>query len=145
MNIPWLKTLEDGWRKVVAHGRAPHAILLSGATGVGKRSLAAWLARERLALSGAELGSDYPLVIPQHADLRWISPLEDKQTIGVDQVRALVADLSLTSYAGGAKVAVIEPAPGSNARGRESENYSHGARFRLLDGPADARSLPTAR
>jgi len=46
----------------------------------------------------------------EHADLRWISPPEDKQAIGIEQIRALVSEFSLTSYAGGGKVAVIEPA-----------------------------------
>lgn len=110
MNIPWLKPIEDGWRKQVEHARVPHAVLLFGAVGVGKRALATWFARERLGLSGASVGAQYPLVIPQHADLHWLSPPEDKQSIGIEQIRALVADLSLTSYKGGAKVAIIEPA-----------------------------------
>jgi DNA polymerase-3 subunit delta' len=52
----------------------------------------------------------YPLQWPEHADLRWIAPVEDKEAIGIEQIRELVADLSLTSYAGKGKVAVIEPA-----------------------------------
>lgn len=93
----------------------PHAVLLSGAIGVGKRALAAWFACERLGLSGADSGAQYPLIMPQHADLHWLSPPEGKQIIIIDQIRALVADLSLTSYGGGGKVAVIEPANSMNA------------------------------
>jgi len=119
MKLPWLKSTEEGWRKQVAHGRVPHAILLFGAAGIGKRSTAAWLAQERLGLPGADAGPVYPLVRPEHADLRWISPLEDKKTVGIDQIRALVADLNLTSFAGGGKVAVIEPA---NAMTAEAAN-----------------------
>lgn len=52
----------------------------------------------------------YPGTLPQHPDLRWISPPEDKFAIGIDAIRELVTDLSLTSYLGGGKVAVIEPA-----------------------------------
>ncbi len=52
----------------------------------------------------------YPLEVPEHADLRWLCPPEDKHAIGIDQVRELVAELNLTSYEGGGKVAVIEPA-----------------------------------
>jgi DNA polymerase-3 subunit delta' len=48
--------------------------------------------------------------LADHPDLRWVRPLEDKQTIHIDQIRELVAQLSLTSYGGGAKVAIIEPA-----------------------------------
>jgi DNA polymerase-3 subunit delta' len=52
----------------------------------------------------------HPLAIPEHADLRWISPAEDKQAIGIEQIRELVSELSLTSYSGAGKVAIIEPA-----------------------------------
>ena len=48
--------------------------------------------------------------IPEHADLRWVAPPEDKESIGIDQIRELVRGLGLTSYEGGGKVAVIEPA-----------------------------------
>jgi len=37
-------------------------------------------------------------------------PPEDKEAIGIEQIRDLVADLNLTSYEGAGKVAVIEPA-----------------------------------
>jgi len=52
----------------------------------------------------------HPQKPPEHADLRWIAPLEDKESIGIDQIRKLVSELSLTSYEGTGKVAVIEPA-----------------------------------
>jgi len=52
----------------------------------------------------------FPLEVPEHADLRWITTPDEKHAIGIDQIRTLVADLSLTSYEGGGKVAVIEPA-----------------------------------
>jgi len=110
MNIPWLQPLEQDWLKRVEHARVPHAIMLYGAVGVGKRGLAAWIVQERLGLNGAKSGSQYPLAVPVHADAHWIDPPEDKKSIGVEQIRALVADFSLTSYSGGGKVAVIEPA-----------------------------------
>ena len=110
MNIPWLQPLEQDWLKRVEHARVPHAIMLYGALGVGKRGLAAWIARERLGLNGTRSGSQYPLAVPEHADMHWIDPDEDKKSIGVEQIRALVADFSLTSYSGVGKVAVIEPA-----------------------------------
>lgn len=83
--------------------------MLTGGAGTGKRAAAAWLARSRLGLDAGPLPV-HPLAIPEHADLRWLSPPEDKHSIGIDQVRELVDELSLTSYEGGGKVAVIEPA-----------------------------------
>ena len=108
--LPWLEQLVSEWRTRVAHGRVPHALLLLGSRGVGKRAAAAWLAREQLGLDGHAEGPVYPFDLPEHADLRWVAPPEDKHTIGIEQVRDLVAELSLTSYAGGGKVAVLEPA-----------------------------------
>ena len=110
MDIPWLHQFTERWRASESHGRAPHALLLHGAPGTGKRCAAVWLARVRLGQGALESGPQYPFTIPQHADLRWLSPAADRQSIGIDQIRGLVADLSLTSYAGGSKVAVIDPA-----------------------------------
>ena len=43
--------------------------------------------------------------------MRWISTPEDKKSIGIEQIRVLVAERNdLTSYEGFGKVAVIEPA-----------------------------------
>jgi DNA polymerase-3 subunit delta' len=94
--------------------------MLLGAAGIGKRCAAAWIAAQRLAIGGPGALPDYPLSIPEHADLRWLCSPEDKQTIGVDQIRELVADISLTSFDGGGKVAVIEPANAMTANAANS-------------------------
>jgi len=109
MDIPWLKPIADAWQSSRTQGRLPHALMLTGAGGTGKRAAAAWLARSRLGLPVHDL-PEYPVTVPVHPDLRWMTCPEDKHTIGIDQVRELVAALSLTSYEGGGKVAVIEPA-----------------------------------
>ena len=90
-------------------GRTPHALLVSGPPGVGKRAWVAWIAAQRFDLPGHDAVT-YPLERPTHADLHWIAPEADKRTIGIDQVRSLVADIVLTSYSGRGKMAVIEPA-----------------------------------
>ena len=120
MEIDWLKPFAGAWRDRVRHGRVPHALMLLGPPGVGKRSAAVWLARERLGLPGADGAPRYPVSVPEHADLRWLAPPEDKHTIGIEQVRDLVAALSLTSYEGGNKVAVIEPANAMTANAANS-------------------------
>lgn len=85
-------------------------MLLIGPSGVGKRCAAAWMARQKLGLEPCGDLPAYPLVTPEHADLQWLSPPEDKQTIGIEQIRDLVANLGLTSYEGHGKVAIIDPA-----------------------------------
>ena len=109
MEISWLIDFAKTWQGRVTHGRVPHAVLLAGPPGVGKRSAARWIAASTLGLETAEFPT-HPGTIPEHADLRWIAPPEDKESIGIEQIRELVHDMSLTSYEGGAKVAIIEPA-----------------------------------
>ena len=109
MKISWLQRFVDAWQDRVRHGRVPHAVLLAGPVGVGKRAAARWIAARTLGVHEEPL-PEHAGEVPEHADLRWVQPLEDKQSIGIDQIRELVAELSLTSYEGGGKVAVIEPA-----------------------------------
>jgi DNA polymerase-3 subunit delta' len=120
MELTWLESFADSWQGRAQHGRIPHAVMLLGAAGVGKRCAAAWIARQRLGIEGAGRLPAYPLSIPAHPDLRWICPAEDKHTIGIEQIRGLVADLGLTSFDGGGKVAVIEPANAMTANAANS-------------------------
>ena len=110
MNLPWLKSIESSWRLSQSQSRIPHAVLLHGIAGSGKRCVAAWMVQTHLGMTGADQDAEFPFVQPEHADLHWISPPEDKHTIGVDQIRGLVGEMSLTSYEGRGKVAVVEPA-----------------------------------
>ena len=110
MEINWLSSFAKDWSDRVEHGRVPHAILLTGSTGVGKRAAATWMAAQRLGIDGVAQLPTYPTLPLEHADLHWVAPLEDKEAIGIAQIRELVAEFSLTSYKGGGKVAVIEPA-----------------------------------
>lgn len=89
--------------------------MLIGPAGLGKRSLAAWMVKQKLArqtkdLSDVDNGPEFPFAEPMHADLQWVRPEEGKNAIGVEQIRNLVDAFSLTSYEGNGKVGVIEPA-----------------------------------
>jgi DNA polymerase-3 subunit delta' len=120
MKLPWLGSLEAAWLASKSQDRLPHAVMLLGAPGSGKRCAAAWMAATFLDLAAARDHAQFPLSRPEHADLRWISPPEDKHMIGIEQIRALVADLSLTSYAGNGKVAIIDPANAMTASAANS-------------------------
>jgi len=111
MDISWHKQIAQSWLDRIEQGRLPHAVLLAGPAGVGKRAAAAWMAANRLGIQPElALLPQYPFERPSHADLRWIEPPEDKTNILIDQIRTLVGELQLTSYEGRGKVAVIEPA-----------------------------------
>ena len=110
MEILWQRAFAQSWLARIQHRRLPHAVLLIGPTGVGKRAAAAWIVAQQLHADSNQALPQYPFERPEHADLRWIEPPEDKQAIGIDQIRELAADLSLTSFHGGGKVAVIDPA-----------------------------------
>ena len=110
IEISWLKEFAKSWLDRIEQNRLPHAVLLAGPIGTGKRAAATWMAARHLEISPTTVLPQFPVTSLAHADLRWITPAEDKQAIGIDQIRELVADMSLTSYAGGGKVAVIEPA-----------------------------------
>jgi DNA polymerase-3 subunit delta' len=110
MDILWHQEFAKAWQDRIRHGRMPHAVVLAGPVGVGKRAAAAWIASGRLGIGAAPALPQYPFTRPEHADLQWLEPPEDKQGILIDQVRELVSNLQLTSYEGRGKVAVIEPA-----------------------------------
>ena len=110
MELFWLDAFAKSWRDRVLQNRLPHAVLLLGPVGTGKRCAATWMSRISLGIEPEGDLPEYPVQWPEHADLRWIAPPEDKDAIGIEQIRELVADLSLTSYSGRGKVAVIEPA-----------------------------------
>ena len=96
MEIDWLKSFARTWLDRVEHGRVPHAVLLAGPVGVGKRDAARWMARTALRMDRPEV-PEYGRDLPEHPDLRWIRPPEDKEAIGIEQIRDLVDDLGLTS------------------------------------------------
>lgn len=110
MELNWLDSFTEQWRQRLAAGRAPHAVMLSGPRGSGKRAAAAWLAATRIGLRPTDSLPEYPVLVPEHPDVYWLTRLEDKQSILIDQVRGLVADLALTSFEGRGKTAIIEPA-----------------------------------
>jgi len=123
------------WQMAAAHELLsarvawPHALMLDGPRGIGKRALALNLARgllcETPAADGTACGncaSCHYVAAGQHPDLQLIEPFvvdEDGEVkvqdpILIDRIRALIDWVQLTSHRGRAKVAVIVPAESMN-------------------------------
>ncbi len=116
--LPWHEDAAAQLRQAWAANRLPHAMLLQGAEGVGKRAFAAWAACAVLceAPNKGELdccgncASCLLFKAGSHPDVLWVAPEEEKQQISVDQVRAATERLAKTSYRQGYKIAIVEPA-----------------------------------
>jgi len=107
--VPWNSAYQELWKRSIESKRIPHALLLVGGKGIGKRSFAEWIIKQHLKIDYNSDVSMHPYSIPHHADLKWISPEEGKRDISIGQIRKFVDTLLLTSYEGIGKVGVIEP------------------------------------
>jgi DNA polymerase III subunit delta' len=141
-------------RQALLNRRLHHAYLFVGPDGVGKRTLALALAQ---AIHCAELESDFcgtcgacrAIQKGNHADVRLLEPLSNKKDISIQQVRELEKALSLRSFSGRQKVAIIDPAtlmnwPAQNALLKTLEEPPQGCVLILIASNAGGL-LPTVR
>jgi len=118
ISIPeWLQPQGITLDALIAKQQFPHALLIHGPEGTGRRLLALWLVGRLLGLQEVDLRpaiaaarSLDPDNMPQHPDFQLVQPEPDKRSISIERVRALIAFLNLTSHQSGTKVALINPA-----------------------------------
>lgn len=125
--VPWLANAWQVWASRLAADRVPHAVLVAGPAGLGKRAFVDALVASVLCTSRAADGHACGAcrgcrlrVAGTHPDLRRVTfALNDKgeprSEIVVDQVRELGTRLVQTSQLGGWRVSVIDPAEAMNA------------------------------
>jgi DNA polymerase-3 subunit delta' len=102
-------------RSAMAKGRLHHAYLFLGPDGVGKRTVAAGLAK---AIHCVEADQDYcercvnctRITNGNHPDVRLIEPALDKKEISIQQIRELQHELSYRSFSGKRKIVIIDRA-----------------------------------
>ncbi len=117
----WHHTVVEQFVSQMRGKRLPHAILVEGASGIGKKALVRYLANMLLCQNGIELGNpcgdckQCKLVdSDSHADFRWLEPEESGKQLKVDAVRSLVEFVNQSSQQGGYKLAVLAPADAMN-------------------------------
>ena len=124
--------------------QAPHALLITGPVGIGKRAFAE-------ALIGACLGAGErtPEDLAANPDFRQVGLVDEARQIVVDQIRELQAFVSLTATSGGYRFVLIEPADSMNVNAQNAllktlEEPPAGAVICLVTSVA-GRLLPTVR
>jgi len=129
VRLPWHAA---GWkllRQMRTAGRLPHALLVTGPPGVGKRPLVATLSRSLLCARPDESGLACGhcrecelLAAGTHPDYLEIGPDPESKSdeIRVDAVRRLAASDALTAHRGGHKVIVLDPAQNMNLNAANS-------------------------
>jgi len=130
---PWQK---DIWQQLFsAHIQAddfPHALLLAGVGGIGKKDLAFYFAQGLLCQSpqdNSHTGQVEPchqcrscqlFKAGNHPDFNHVSTPEEKKVIPVDDIREIIQWSVLNSQLGGKKVIIIEPAEAMNQNAANS-------------------------
>ena len=131
---PWLHAAQAELRGAVEQDRLPHALLISGAVGVGKHWLGDWLIgllHCRRPAGGRSCGQCETCRQHQagsHPDLLKLEPEEAGKDIRIDAVRDACFELALTSRYSGYRVLVIQPADAMNW-------YSANALLKTLEEP----------
>lgn len=118
---PWQQGAWQGLMARVAQQRLPHAILLTGIAGIGKRHLASCLAHSLLCDNRLEDGtacgqcrSCLLLTAGTHPDYLLVQPEEEGKGIGIDKIRALGEFQSLKSQYTHGRVIQLHPADALN-------------------------------
>jgi len=98
-----------------AAGRLAHGLLVHEDPGAGGLDLARWIAqlvncRDPKRAPCGECQQCRWISADQHPDVMRLSPEEDSQYIKIEQVRALIDEMSLTAHGSGYKVAILTPA-----------------------------------
>jgi len=114
---PWQQGLWSGLVERLRAGRLPHALLLTGPQGMGKRHFADCFAHSLLCESPNEEGSACGqcrgcllLAAGSHPDYLRVEPEEEGKVIGIDAVRDAAKFQALKSQYGRQRVIQLQPA-----------------------------------
>lgn len=111
----------DRLKQMLNSGRMPHALLFTGAVGIGKMLIARILAAAVLCMAGRPCGvckACRSLADGSHPDLLVIRP--EGATIKIEQIRQLQSAFALAPYLSGRRVCIIEDAERLTAQAANS-------------------------
>jgi len=117
--LPWHATVANRLGEALVQDRFPHALLLCGAPGVGKRLLAEWLTALLLCeqvtgeSSAAPCGRCRGCTLFQagtHPDLRRAGLEDDSKQLRIGTIREVIRFTLLSSQRGNRRVVVVSPA-----------------------------------
>ncbi len=121
MIAPWLASAWDGWARRVAASRVPHALLVQGPAGLGKRAFVQAVVASLMCQSRREDGHACGQcrgcalrLAGTHPDQIAVTLEEDARELKVDQVRRVAAQVATTSQLGGMKTVLFDPADRMN-------------------------------
>jgi len=99
---PWLRDTYQPLEKNIRAHKNPHALLIQGNLGIGRLALAKFLSNIFLGFEGDQESEIKDEII--------VSPIDNKKSVSIDQIRSLKQSLLLTSLKGKGKVGIIYPA-----------------------------------
>lgn len=118
--MPWHAIIWRQWQQQIQDRQLPHALLLTGLTGLGKRTLARALAYFVLCSNHqgqqacGQCRSCHFIAAGFHPDLLILEPETEGKAIRVDQVREMTTQMQKSSQQGGYKVVLIWPSEALN-------------------------------
>lgn len=124
--------VKDAVQSVISSNRLPHAVIIEGEAGTGKRTLAKYLAKVAVCDSSAppccSCRSCHLADIGTHPDIETVAPEDKKKNISVEQIRSLRTTAHHSAHTSKRRAFIIEQANTMNAS-------SQNALLKVLEDP----------